>query len=196
MRNSADVQQISVSWWPGDLRYGHAAFFAFAYPSVPDRRTRPFPAGRWDSQIGEYLLDWHDVRVAPDPRRVVVDFGRAVMRPAPCAAGPCVVGERRRNTAAGRVAGPRNRDGRPSGRGVGRTVSRSGWTLIVSRDYLTSSREANRHVQPAVIRCCVSWQRQTWPASGRTRPTHRRMRRSRCTRCWSDGSASPCSCLE
>ena len=35
MRNSANAQQIEVGWWPGDARYPHAAFFAFAFPA-PD----------------------------------------------------------------------------------------------------------------------------------------------------------------
>jgi len=33
MRNSATAQQIEVGWWPGDHRYPHAAFFAFAFPA-------------------------------------------------------------------------------------------------------------------------------------------------------------------
>ena len=35
MRNSGNAQQIEVGWWPGDARYPHAAFFAFAFPA-PD----------------------------------------------------------------------------------------------------------------------------------------------------------------
>ncbi len=35
MRNSANAEQIEVGWWPGDARYPHAAFFAFAFPA-PD----------------------------------------------------------------------------------------------------------------------------------------------------------------
>ena len=33
MRNSANAEQIEVGWWPGDARYPHAAFFAFAFPA-------------------------------------------------------------------------------------------------------------------------------------------------------------------
>ncbi|MGH3206469.1 MAG: DUF5996 family protein, partial [Trebonia sp.] len=35
MRNAADAQQIEVGWWPGDRRYGKAAFFAYAHPAPP-----------------------------------------------------------------------------------------------------------------------------------------------------------------
>ena len=38
MRNSANAEQIEIGWWPGDARYPHAAFFAFAYP--PRRASR------------------------------------------------------------------------------------------------------------------------------------------------------------
>ncbi len=34
-RNAGDVQQVEVGWWPGDGRYGKAAFFAYAHPA-PD----------------------------------------------------------------------------------------------------------------------------------------------------------------
>ncbi len=33
MRNSGDVQQVEVGWWPGDRRYPHPAFFGFASPT-------------------------------------------------------------------------------------------------------------------------------------------------------------------
>jgi len=33
MRNAGDAQQIEIGWWPGDPKYGRAAFFAFAYPT-------------------------------------------------------------------------------------------------------------------------------------------------------------------
>ena len=35
MRNSMDAQEVAVGWWPGDARYGKAAFYAYAHPA-PD----------------------------------------------------------------------------------------------------------------------------------------------------------------
>ena len=77
MRNSANAQQIEVGWWPGDARYPRAAFFAFAFPAPDgfDQATLSPPAARWDAELGEYLLDWDDVRSAPDPRHTALDFG-------------------------------------------------------------------------------------------------------------------------
>jgi Family of unknown function (DUF5996) len=82
MRNSANAEQIEIGWWPGDARYPRAAFFAFAFPMPEgfDRATLAPPAARWDTELGEYLLDWNDVRSAPDPRRTAIDFGLSAIR--------------------------------------------------------------------------------------------------------------------
>ena len=82
MRNSANVQQIEVGWWPGDHRYPRAAFFAYVFPSPKDfdQATLEPPAARWDSDLGEYLLDWDDARSATNPRQAAVDFGLSAIR--------------------------------------------------------------------------------------------------------------------
>jgi hypothetical protein len=82
MRNSADAQQVEIGWWPGDPRYPKAAFFAFALPAPPsfaDASLSP-GAARWDKALGEYVLDWDDVRAAPDPRAVALEFARSAFR--------------------------------------------------------------------------------------------------------------------
>ena len=81
-RNSGTAQQIEVGWWPGDARYPRPAFYAFAYPSPEgfEQATLSPPAAHWDSELGEYILDWDDVRVAPDPHRAALDFGRSAIR--------------------------------------------------------------------------------------------------------------------
>jgi hypothetical protein len=81
MRNSANAQQIEIGWWPGDHRYPRAAFFGFAFPPPDGIETAvlsPLP-GRWDSELGEYLLDWDDVRATADPRRTAISFGLSVI---------------------------------------------------------------------------------------------------------------------
>jgi hypothetical protein len=82
MRNSANAQQIEVGWWPGDARYPRAAFFAFAFPAAVglDTGTLSPPAAHWNADLKEYVLDWDDVRRAPDPRRAAVDFGMSAIR--------------------------------------------------------------------------------------------------------------------
>jgi len=82
MRNAMDAQEIAVGWWPGDLRYPRAAFYAYAHPApedFPGAVVRP-AAARWDGVVGEYLLDWDDVRAAPDPHEMALEFARSVFR--------------------------------------------------------------------------------------------------------------------
>jgi hypothetical protein len=82
MRNSANAQQIEVGWWPGDARYPRAAFFAFAFPAPDGFETATLspPAAHWDSVLGEYLLDWDDVRTAPEPHHTALEFAQSAVR--------------------------------------------------------------------------------------------------------------------
>ena len=34
----------------------------------------------WNPDLMEYLLDWDDVRIAPDPHRTALEFGVSVIR--------------------------------------------------------------------------------------------------------------------
>jgi hypothetical protein len=77
-RNADDAQQIGVGWWPGGPDRG-SAFYAFAYPAPPGfggAALSPAP-GRWDQSLGEYILDWDDVRAAADPHATAVGFLRS-----------------------------------------------------------------------------------------------------------------------
>jgi Family of unknown function (DUF5996) len=82
MRNAGDAQMIEVGWWPGDTRYPRAAFFAFAHPAPPGFAGASLspPAARWDQTLGEYILDWDDVRAAADPRAAALEFARSAFR--------------------------------------------------------------------------------------------------------------------
>ena len=81
-RNAGDAQLIEVGWWPGDPRYQKAAFYAYAHPAPPNfGRASLSPAGaRWDEALGEYILDWDDVRAAADPRAAALEFARSAFR--------------------------------------------------------------------------------------------------------------------
>jgi hypothetical protein len=82
MRNAMDSQEVAVGWWPGDRRYARAAFYAYAHPA-PDsfgRGALSPAAARWDTGLGEYVLDWDDVRADPDPRGAALEFARSAFR--------------------------------------------------------------------------------------------------------------------
>jgi Family of unknown function (DUF5996) len=80
-RNSGDAQQIEVGWWPGDHRYPSAAFFAYAYPPPPGfaEGTLSPENARWDETLGEFILDWDDVRANPDPYEAALSFARSAV---------------------------------------------------------------------------------------------------------------------
>jgi hypothetical protein len=80
VRNSADAQAVSVGWWPGDGRHPAAAFYAYAHPAPAEFPGADLSPGRWDHVLGEYLLEWDDVRTAADPDRVALDFLGRVFR--------------------------------------------------------------------------------------------------------------------
>ena len=82
MRNAMDAQEVAIGWWPGDPRYGKAAFYAYAHPAPEGFETAtlsPAPA-RWESALGEYILDWDDVCRNPDPHAVGLEFARSAFR--------------------------------------------------------------------------------------------------------------------
>jgi hypothetical protein len=82
MRNAMDAQEVAVGWWPGDPRYGKAAFYAYAHPAPEGfaGASLAVPQARWDVALGEYILDWDDVRLSVDPRAVAVEFARTAFR--------------------------------------------------------------------------------------------------------------------
>ena len=69
-REAYDYEQMSIGWWPGDA----------SFPKPPSTRTRyPKPDGieqaelgiagaAWDTDLGEFILDYDDVRAAPSPK--------------------------------------------------------------------------------------------------------------------------------
>jgi hypothetical protein len=94
MRNAMNAQEIAVGWWPGDQRYPKAAFYAYAYPATPAFMTATLTPGRWDATLGEYLLDWDDVRAAADPHGTALAFARSAAQHAcaTCAWDPALAG--------------------------------------------------------------------------------------------------------
>jgi hypothetical protein len=76
IRNAADAELIQVGWWPGDQKHDGAAFFAYAHPApekFSDADLNPGPA-HWNSEIGEFVLEWEDIRSAEDPHALALEF--------------------------------------------------------------------------------------------------------------------------
>jgi hypothetical protein len=82
MRNGGDAEQVAIGWWPGDPSHERASFFAYAYPApegFAGAEIDPAPA-RWDAQLGEYVLEWEDIRDSADPRGMALEFAHSAFR--------------------------------------------------------------------------------------------------------------------
>jgi hypothetical protein len=82
MRNAMDAQEVAVGWWPGDERFGAAAFYAYAHPAPNDFGGAVLApaAARWDAQLGLYVLEWDDARASADPHAAALEFARSALR--------------------------------------------------------------------------------------------------------------------
>jgi Family of unknown function (DUF5996) len=82
MRNSMDSQEVAVGWWPGDSRYPRAAFYAYVHPAPEGFSAAALSpqSARWSPELGEYVLDWDDVRTSGDPHAFALEFARSAVR--------------------------------------------------------------------------------------------------------------------
>ncbi len=66
---------ISAGFWPGNGGYGQAAFYCYAAP-LPDGLSEAAltSRGAFDSDLGEFLLNYDDVRRSLNPSQTVLDF--------------------------------------------------------------------------------------------------------------------------
>jgi Family of unknown function (DUF5996) len=79
MRNAMDSQEVAVGWWPGDGRYGMAAFYAYAHPAPEGfaGATLEPAAARWDAELGLYVLDDDGLAASTDPQAAALAFARS-----------------------------------------------------------------------------------------------------------------------
>ena len=82
MRNAMDSQEVAIGWWPGDRNYPKAAFYAYAHPAPEGFAAVSLSpsASRWETGLGEYVLDWEDVCRSDDPHAMAIEFAHSVFR--------------------------------------------------------------------------------------------------------------------
>ena len=79
---------ISAGFWPGNGGYGRAAFYAYAAPvPIGLSEAQITGPGRFDTAMGEFLLDYDDVVRSPDPATTVLTFLQETYAAAADAAG-------------------------------------------------------------------------------------------------------------
>lgn len=71
-------EEASAGFWPGSDAFPHPAFYAYAYPAPTGYAEALVPApARYDTAMGEWLLDYEAVRSAPDPDAKLLAFLQA-----------------------------------------------------------------------------------------------------------------------
>lgn len=75
-RYTEDEENITAGFWPGGPKYPKPAFYSYTYPAPPGYKTatvRPDSA-RFDPKLGEFVLDYDDVRRSADPEELIFAF--------------------------------------------------------------------------------------------------------------------------
>ena len=76
VRETYDFEQMSIGWWPGNAAFPDPAFYAYAYPKqegIEDAQLES-PGATWDTELGEFILRYEDVRTAPSPAKALREF--------------------------------------------------------------------------------------------------------------------------
>jgi hypothetical protein len=87
-RNAMNAELIEMGWWSGDAAYPRPAFYSFTYPQpqeIENARIDPRSA-RWDGELGEFLLDYDDLRQSRDPDHDLLKFFDSTYRAGAAAA--------------------------------------------------------------------------------------------------------------
>jgi hypothetical protein len=75
-REAYSHEVVSCGFWPGDRRYKQPGFYSYTGPAPPGidkEKIRP-DAAHWNSQMGEFLLNYDDARAAKSPEQAILDF--------------------------------------------------------------------------------------------------------------------------
>lgn len=75
-RNAMDAAQIEAGWWSGNPAYQRAAYYSFTYPQpegLEKVKLKP-EAAHWDASLGEFILDYDDLRRSKTPEDDLLAF--------------------------------------------------------------------------------------------------------------------------
>ncbi len=75
-RNAMNEELIEVGWWSGSAAYPKPAFYSFTHPQPAEiEQVKVSPASaRWEPAMGEFLLDYDDLRKSRDPDGDLLSF--------------------------------------------------------------------------------------------------------------------------
>jgi hypothetical protein len=74
MREAYSKEVSSAGYWPGGG--GEGVFYSYAYPEPDGYRDVALetPHSRYDADLGEFVLPYADLRTAPDPDALLLEF--------------------------------------------------------------------------------------------------------------------------
>ena len=75
-RNAMNEELIEVGWWSGNATYPRPAFYSFTYPQparIELSKISPL-SSRWVPEMGEFLLDYDDLRTSKNPDHDLLSF--------------------------------------------------------------------------------------------------------------------------
>lgn len=78
-REAYSHELFSVGWWAGDSRFQKPAYYAYAAPEPAGFSTATIatPHAYYHAPLRGFYLDYDDVRRAPDPAALILDFCNA-----------------------------------------------------------------------------------------------------------------------
>jgi len=98
-RNAMNEELIEQGWWSGSNAYPKPAFYTFTYPQpkgIEEVKISPADA-RWESAMGEFLLDYEDLRNSKNPDEDLLLFFESTYKAGAESAGwdPMLIGSGR-----------------------------------------------------------------------------------------------------
>ena len=74
MQEAYSHEVSSAGFWPGGGGIDYPAFYSYAYPTPAEFSNHPIRHGAFNETLGEFILPYADVRAAPDPDRMLLEF--------------------------------------------------------------------------------------------------------------------------
>jgi hypothetical protein len=73
-REAYSHEVSSAGFWPGGVVEADPIFYSYAYPEPDGFRASRISAGRFDTDLGEFVLPYADVAMTSDPEAMLSDF--------------------------------------------------------------------------------------------------------------------------
>ena len=75
-RVGCDEEHFAAGFWPGSGKLLQPAFYAYGYPAAKgiERASIPPDEAYWNSDLGEFILQYDDVQASSAPEKMILEF--------------------------------------------------------------------------------------------------------------------------